>query len=446
LPSPIGPAPEPNGTQPPEAAGAGKSQPSFIPLLTRAAPSGLDSGAETETAALTPSAPPPPPPGSADVRVALLLPMTGPNAQVGESLLNAAQLGVFAFGDGNFQLLLHDTQGTPEGAVEAATRAVGDGATLILGPLLSASAKAVALNTRAAGVPVLAFSNDRFAASDGVYTMGFLPSAQVTRVARYALGRGLRRFAVLAPDDSYGATVTEALSATVEAGGGTMVRALSYDPLAEDFSDVVRDLADYGSRRQALLSQRAELEARGDEIARRTLKRMEKLQTLGDLPFDALMVADGGKRLQAIAALLPFFDVDPAKIRMLGTGQWDAPGVGAEPALVGGWFAAPAPEARARFVDQFVRTYGKKPHRLATLAYDAAALAAVLARADGGPDFGAEALTVPSGFAGRDGIFRFVPEGVVERGLAVLQVRPRGARVIDPAPTQFTRAAGGVAN
>jgi len=68
---------------------------------------------------------------------------------------------------------------------------------------------------------------------------------------------------------------------------------------------------------------------------------------------------------------------------------------------------------------------------------DAAALAAVLARGKDGPDFSARAITVPSGFWGRDGIFRFLPEGVAERGLAVMKVGRHGAEVISRAPESF---------
>jgi hypothetical protein len=170
------------------------------------------------------------------------------------------------------------------------------------------------------------------------------------------------------------------------------------------------------------------------------LRRLEKLQTVGDLPFDALLVADGGKRLQAIAALLPFFDVDPAKIKMLGTGRWEVAGLGAEPALVGGWFAAPPPAARSDFEARYRQTYGKPPHRLTTLAYDATALAAVLAQGEGGADFSAAALTSARGFGGQDGIFRLLADGVTERGLAVLQVGIREFKVISEAQETFEPA------
>ena len=61
----------------------------------------------------------------------------------------------------------------------------------------------------------------------------------------------------------------------------------------------------------------------------------------------------------------------------------------------------------------------------------------MLAQSEGGPDFSIATLTAASGFAGRDGIFRFAGDGVIERGLAVLEVQRQGFKVIDKAPEVF---------
>ena len=438
--SPAAAAPRP-ATAPRVAVEARPQVPSLVPYLTTLAPRPAE-GAPAAAPAPAPRLAP------AVVRIGLLLPLTGNRARLGadrlraaQDMLNAVQLALFDFANEHFEVVIHDTEGTAAGAADAAALAVADGASLILGPLLAASVRAVAPAARAAGVNVIAFSSDRAVAGDGVYTMGFFPEDEVERVVAYALGRGLRRFAALAPDTTYGRAVTVAMRRAAEAGGGTVGRVQFYDPDARDFAGPVKRLANYGTRRGALVAQRRDLEGRSDEVAQRALQRLQRLQTIGALPFDALFLGDGGKRLQAIAAFLPFYDVDPAKIRMLGTRQWDIPGIGAEPALVGGWYAALAPAGRAEFDIRYAAIYGAKPHRLATIAYDAMALAATLAQAEGGADYSAAALTQPSGFAGHDGIFRFLPDGTAERGLAVFEVGPRAATVVSPAPQTFAEPA-----
>ena len=401
----------------------------------------LQNGAKQKpTSKSTPETTLPPllPLSSGAARVGILLPLTGKTAPLGKAMLKAAQMAMFDFADTNFELLPHDTAGHPEDASFAATMVIGDGANLLIGPLLAHSVQAVAPISRAAGVPVIGFSSDRTVAGDGVYTMGFLPENEVERVVTYALGQRLSRFAVIAPDDAYGAAIVSALNATVTRYGGSVVDLAYYHPSGDDIEAVVRRLADYDNRRETLLSMRKELDGKDDELSRKALERLSLLDTLGDLPFDALMIADGGDRLQRVAAMLPFFDIDPKKIRILGTGQWDTRGIGTEPALMGAWFAAPPPAARQSFEKRYRDLYGTQPPRLATLAYDAMALAAVLARGDKAEPYAADAIMLPSGYAGRDGIFRFTGSGTAERGLSVLEVFQRDNRVIDDAPSGFT--------
>ena len=404
--------------------------PSLDDLIGRIPQATLQGGADAVSE-------PPPVPMARGLRVAILLPLSGPNQRVGSSMLNAAQMALFDFAGGDFELLVHDTRGTSTGAAEAARLAIGDGARLIVGPLLSTSVRAVSDAARAAGVPVVAFSSDRTVVGDGIYTMGFFPGDEVKRVVDFAAAQGAQRFALLAPSGAYGETVSQAMNTAVWQAGGFVVQTEFYDPQVNDFSEPVKRIAHYDDRRGALLDQRRTLEARGDEVSQLALKRLENLQSLGEVPFDALLLADGGKRLIAVAAMLPFYDIDPKKVKILGTGQWDEQPLGAEPALVGGWFAAPDPGARRAFSDKYLNAYGNRPHRLATLAYDATALAVVLGAQDGAQQFAPDVLAQASGFAGRDGIFRFQETGAAERGLAVMQVRRKDSRVIDPAPHAF---------
>ncbi|MFQ5785669.1 MAG: penicillin-binding protein activator [Alphaproteobacteria bacterium] len=378
------------------------------------------------------------PPGP--VSVALLLPLSGPSAALGRAMLDAAQLALFDVGVDKFVLLPKDTAGLPDGAARAAEAAIRDGASLILGPLFSGSVGAVVPLAEAAGIKVIAFSSDRNAARPGVYLMGFLPDQQVERVVGFARERGYGRFAALAPASHYGETVVRELRRVAQATGAELVDSVFYPAdvrAASDVSDIIRVFADFDARRQRLLAQRRALEARDDEVSREALRRLEGLDTLGDLAYDAVLLPEGGLRLLTVAPLLPYYDAGRDKVRLLGTAQWETAALDQEPALVGGWYAAPPPEARRGFESRFAELFGHAPPRLATLAYDAVALAGALARLPDGPDFSAETLTNAGGFRGLDGLFRFAPDGTNERGLAVLEVTARGVVTVSPAPRSF---------
>ena len=408
------------------------------PYLTDTPPS--MAGTTPQAPLISPPMPPLLPFTDGTVRVGILLPLSGKNAPLGRSMLNAAQMAMFDFANTDFELLPHDTAGSPKQASFSATLAIGDGASLIVGPLLSSSVRAVTPIAQAAGVPVMAFSSDSSVAGNGVYTMGFLPENNTKRVLSYAMDRGLSRFAILAPNDAYGAAVVAAARETLLYSGRTLIDVAYYDRSGSNIEAVVRQLADYDYRREALLEMRSQLESKEDELSIKALARLKLLETLGDLPFEALLIADGGERLQNVAAMLPFYDIDPNKIRILGTGQWDANGIGAEPALVGAWFAAPPAQTRSSFVQRYKNLYAEHPPRLASMAYDAMALAAVLARGESSSPFVSSAFLFERGYSGRDGIFRFTAAGTADRGLAVYEVRRRENIIIDDAPKSFVAA------
>ncbi|HEX3498455.1 MAG TPA: penicillin-binding protein activator [Stellaceae bacterium] len=371
------------------------------------------------------------------VHVALLLPLSGPNAGIGRAMLDAAQIALFDIADEHFVLLPRDTEGTPEGAGRAATAAIADHAELILGPLLAGEVEAVKPLARQAGISMVAFSTADQLAGDGTFLLSFPPRPSVNRVVAFARERGAMRFAALAPATPYGQLVVESLRAAANSVGASVVQTETYEPGATDYRPVVRRLASFDERRAALARTRAQLSAAGDEASRQALQRLAGSETAGDLGFDAVLLPDGDGQLKAVASLLPYFDIDPGKVRFLGTGLWDEPGLGTEPALVGGWFAAPPPAPRAEFERRFRELYNQAPPRLATLGYDATALAAILARKPRSIAFTPESLADPSGFSGVDGIFRFRPDGLVERGLAVLEIDRTGSRIVSPAPESF---------
>jgi ABC-type branched-subunit amino acid transport system substrate-binding protein len=366
----------------------------------------------TVTAEPAPAAPPAAPapvaplaPAKPYATVAILLPLTGQASQTGQDLFNAAQLALFEVADRKFTLLPYDTQGSPDGAVAAMRQALNNAPDIVIGPLFAAEVRAAAPLAREAHVPMIALSSDYTVAGDGIYTLGFLPGPQALRVVNFAVQRGRHRLAVLAPSDEYGRRVADQIVASAAKLGIELIPPQLFDSATTDLAGPI--------------------------------KRLVKIDPTGDPGFDALLLPDTGARLRQVAASLPALGIDPAKVKLLGTMLWDDANPGSEPALTGGWYAAPPSANHTAFIDRYVKAFGAKPTAIASLAYDATALAAVLGKATP-RDYSPAALTNGAGFAGVDGLFRLLPDGTAERGYAIFEVMPGApAREIDPAPTSF---------
>lgn len=353
----------------------------------------------------------PPPVVEGPRKVALLLPLSGNAAPIGQDMLDAAHLALFESDASDLLLLPRDTASDPQTAKRAAADALAAGAELVLGPLFAASTSAVAPLARERGALVLSFSNDAAVAGNGVFVLGFRPEEQIARILAHAREQGWRRLGLLAPADAYGTVAVAAWRRELGGRGDPAAEAIGVYPASGDPTAAVRAFLErHGGRG----------EGRPPEL-------------------DAILLADGGLRLRQVAALLAFFDVDPARTRLLGTRLWaDDPAVLRDPALEGGRFAAPDPTAEAAFRERFRAAFGREPVPLAALAFDGVRLVATLLAA--GRPLAEEALLDPRGFPGVLGPFRLRPEGVAEHALAILQTSREGPVVVEPAPARFPPA------
>ena len=245
---------------------------------------------------------------------------------------------------------------------------------------------------------MIAFSTDSSVAGRGVYLLSFLPESDVNRIVEYSASLGKRSFAALLPENAYGNVVEAAFKQAVSRRGGRLV---TFQKYGADRATAARTVA----------------------------------PTLGTA--DALFIADDGDSVVQVADALTAAGANLKNIQLLGTGLWDNPRVFASPALQGGLYAAPDPAGFRSFSSRYRAKYGADPVRTATLAYDAVALVAALARTQGPTRFSPDVLTNPSGFAGIDGLFRFRADGTNERGLAVMRVGSGGGVAVAGSPKSF---------
>ncbi len=374
-----------------------------------------------------------------EIRIGVLLPLTGPDAIIGKALLNAAIISVLDSHDQRLLLLPHDTKGTAEGATAAATELIKQKPDLIIGPLFSHSITAIKDITAKAGINVVGFSGDHNAAGDGVFLMNFPIKAQVERIIRFASDKGYMRFATLTPDTAYGIRALETLGTTLTHLGRELTAIEFYPPDSNQLVSPVKNIAHYRERRKNYTHEIKFLKSLGedDDFAAEMLDELKNSETIGDIEFDAILLPEGGAMLTTLTAWVSYYEIDPAKIKILGTGLWDDEMLFYEPQLYGGWFAAPDHSTALEFLKRYKDINGAAAPRLVTLAYDAVALAATLVRQAKVPDFSMEQITNENGFMGSEGLFRFSPDGIIERGLAIYEVTSDEFIIIDPAPTSF---------
>ncbi|MGE0148072.1 MAG: penicillin-binding protein activator [Parvibaculaceae bacterium] len=334
-------------------------------------------------------------------KVALLLPLSasGETGRIAKAMKQAAELALTDTG-GGITLITRDSGGSAGAAQAAAQAALDEGAEIILGPLLAPQVQAVKGIARGRA-NVIAFSSASSVAGQGAYLMSFLPEEEVANVVRYAAKQGKHSVALLYPQTQYGSNVQQALNRQAGASGMVIAAAQPY------------------ARGQA-----------GNAAAQHIAQAINDPRR----SIDALLIPEGGDALRSLSAALEQNGVTPDRVTILGTGLWDDSVTRATPIAQGGWYAGVSPELVDSFNSKYTGAYGTKPPRIASLAYDAVSLAAGLARKG---DFSSAAITDAGGFQGQNGLFRFRSDGLIERGLAILEMTAAGPQVLAQAPSRF---------
>ncbi|MEM1287994.1 MAG: penicillin-binding protein activator [Pseudomonadota bacterium] len=340
--------------------------------------------------------------GNGSARVALLLPLnaTGNAGTVGASFRNAADMAMAALGGSDISLIIKDTGGTPQGAASAATQALSEGAQLILGPIFAAEVRAVGAAIQASGLRAIAFSSDASAASPTVNLLSFLPSSDARRIINYAASQNRTTVGALLPNNAYGQIMEAELRQAAANANITVATIQRYDLTTVAVQAAATDIA-----------------ANRDQ-------------------FNALFVPEAGDIMVSIAQQLSQGGLTPQNTLFLGSGQWEDSRVQNAPLLAGAVYPAPPRAQYQDFVSRYRARYSSEPARISSLGYDAVTLAAALAR-QGNGRIDPAMLSASSGFSGIDGIFRFLSNGVSQRGLAVYRVTGSGTEIASAAPRSF---------
>lgn len=330
-------------------------------------------------------------------RVALLVPMSGSNGAVGQSIANATTMALLDTNADNLRITTYDTAAN---ARSAAARAVADGNKLILGPLLADNVPLVLAEARPADIPLITFSNDTSVAGPDVFVMGHVPEQSISRTVDYARKRGSATFAAIVPDGEYGQRAEAALTAAVAQVGGQYA----------------------GSERYA----------RGNTSI---VSAAERLKARGG--FDAVLIADGARLSAQASAVFRPRGVGPTQI--MGTELWSGESaVTSSAAMREALFSAVSDARFKRFSDSYKGRFGGQPYRISTLGYDGVLLALRVARDwRVGRSFPVSQLRDKGGFLGLDGVFRFQRNGVVERAMEVREIRDGQVVIVEGAPTRF---------
>ncbi len=373
--------------------------------------------------------------------VAVLLPLSGANATFGQGLKNATYMALEDVKNPNLMLHYYDTASSNSGARIAAENALAKNPDLVIGPLTSSSVMAVKPRITYKDVPMVAFSTSAEVLEPGVFTLGLMIEEQVDRILSYATDKGRKNFALLVPDNKNGVDVAKAAVDVLQKKNANLVAVAMYKPDTSDFSTILKQLTNYdirNKRHQDLMDKvenALKVNPQDPQLIRAKTK-LEQVDTIGGVDFDAVLIAESGVQLKSAIAMFAYYDVNAPKVKFLGTSMWENTLLNKETGVYGAWYPALSRSHSLYFSSKYNALFGTKPNALFALAYDAVALASALEQTDDKSKM-LEEIARPSGYAGISGIFRLFPNGRNQHSLNVYEVQSESDVMVDAAPRSF---------
>lgn len=311
--------------------------------------------------------------------VGAVLPLTGKNAAMGQRALRGLQMGLGLHLPGSgFKLAVVDSEGNPDIARRGVDRLVKDDNVIgLVGSLLSKTSLPVASRAQELKVPSIGLSqrNGLTDAGSLVYRNSITSSMQVRALVRTCMENlGMKKFAILYPNDAYGVEFANIFWDEVLARGGQITAVQSYSVKETDFRLVIQRLVGsyFGEARSD------EFRMRMTELKKTSGKKSVRNSNVENvlapiIDFDAIFIPDSVKAMGQISAMLSYTDVK--KVKLLGTNLWNTKDVTKRSGnfvndLIFVDSMTPQTKKEARFFNEYRNIYGEDPSLIEIQAYD----------------------------------------------------------------------------
>ena len=366
--------------------------------------------------------------------IGCILPLSGPYRTVGNRALMGIELALNQFNaqpDVNpIQLLIKDSQGDPNEAVRAVESLVlKEGAIAIIGPMITS--ESAAIRAQALKVPIMTLTQkpDITKLGDYVFRNFLTLSLQVRAIVAYAVQElGIKKFAMLYPEERYGISFMNRFWDELILHGAEIVGVESYGPDQTDFADAIKKLV-------GLYYPRPEESPEEESVETTSLTdqpQEEKKEPEPIIDFGAVFIPDTFEKIGLIAPQFPYYDV--ANVLLLGTNLWHSDKLiqmargYVQGAIVPEGFFLNSPSSRVQgFVKSFKEVFGFSPGFLEAQAHD---VASILFQLVNDPDVGSRrtlktALMKVKDFPGVTGLTSFDETGDVDKQIYLLKIKRR---------------------
>ena len=297
------------------------------------------------------------------IKIGLLIPLTGENSEIGESIINSVGLAINKINNSSIEIIPKDTGSNPDMALDAAIELSNLGVKIIIGPVFNES---LAYLNKVNEITFLALTNKNNNFSKNIINAGINATSQLRAIDRFIKLEKIKKTIFLTPDMDFKNEIEVAISRSKIKVKKNYIYNTDPTKLTEQIEKITR----YQIRKQNLQDEITRLEKSDESNKELLIERLKKRDTLGNVNFDSVVISDFDESLKSVTTSLLYTDVSPKEKYFITLNQWFDESLLKETSSQPLYFPSVNKNNYEEFSSEYYEKYNLYPNQLSFLSYD----------------------------------------------------------------------------
>ncbi len=298
------------------------------------------------------------------IKIGLVIPLSGDSEELGQSVLKSVRLAVNDINDDNIVIIPRDNQNDPDKTLEVAKELYNNGVKIIIGPIFKKNT--IKLNQLNDDIIFVSFTNKIEGSKKNIINAGVNSISQFNAIKKFQIKNGIERSYLFAPNNS----ILEEIKIGVKKSKINLKDKFFYDPDPTLITKQIEDVTRYRVRKQNLIDEIKRIEDSNDANKEKKIAHLEKLDTIGGINFDSVIIADFEESLKSVATSLIYTDIPPSRVTYITLNQWFDKSLMNESMIQPIYFPSVNYENYLSYLQKYENNYKSNSNQIAFLSYD----------------------------------------------------------------------------
>jgi len=300
---------------------------------------------------------------SEKLKIGLMVPLTGPNKDLGQSIIKAVRLAIKDIDSNFIEIIPKDTASKANKALKSAFELKQMGIKVVIGPVFYES---ISYLDEIKEITFLSLTNKTLDLPKNVISAGINSTSQFNTIKKFIENNKIKRTIFLTPIQDYEFEVKKGIKESKI----KVFKDYDYNTEPTKLTKQIEEITNYKIRKQNLEDEILRLKNSSDSNKEKKIKKLEQRYTLGNLNFDAVVISDFDESLKSVSTSLLYTDVSPNDKYFITLNQWFDKSLLNEIDIQPLYYPSINKSNYENYKDKFFKEFNEYPSHLSLLSYD----------------------------------------------------------------------------